>query len=169
MDLVHLAKVWGAWEGKEEDCMKKPSSFNLQWFYLKLPSSSSSNDKSIWFPNMLFTLHVCFLWKANLPLPLSYSSSSGQELESYISGLEGWSIQDGKAIVPKSLDNEVKATVIREDLQLDREFIRKFLDSLPGLQISFIDCMPFFFLTFCSYPAELTKFLGQASPSLIRA
>ena len=46
----------------------------------------------------------------------------GKELASYIEQQAGWKLADGSVQVPANPDNEVKATVIREDLQLDREF-----------------------------------------------
>lgn len=33
----------------------------------------------------------------------------------------GWTIEGDKVYVPANPDNDVKATVIREDIQLDRE------------------------------------------------
>jgi hypothetical protein len=48
-------------------------------------------------------------------------SFSVSELPSYIEEQPGWSIEGDKVQVPANPDNDVKATVIREDLQLDRE------------------------------------------------
>lgn len=46
----------------------------------------------------------------------------GSELASFISQQPGWKLENGTVHVPSNPDNEIKATVIREDLQLDRKF-----------------------------------------------
>lgn len=51
----------------------------------------------------------------------SYFDIAGAELAKFVSSQPGWKLEGGKVQVPSNPDNEVKATVIREDLQLDRE------------------------------------------------
>lgn len=46
--------------------------------------------------------------------------SSGNELADFMKTQPGWKIEGEKVHVPINADNEVKATVIREDIQLDQ-------------------------------------------------
>ncbi|PWN45055.1 ARM repeat-containing protein [Ceraceosorus guamensis] len=55
----------------------------------------------------------------------SYLNLRGSELSNFISKQPGWVLEGGKVIVPANVDNDIKATVIREDLQLDQ--LTKFL------------------------------------------
>jgi len=82
-------------------------------------------------------------------------------LPSYVDQQAGWTVEGDKVHVPANADNDVKATVIREDLQLDRELagdvprVYKYL-----LLLTVIITAPFL---------ELTKFLSQAHSPILRA
>ncbi len=55
----------------------------------------------------------------------SYLNLSGAELEKFINAQEGWKLANGTVSVPANPDNEIKATVIREEITLDQ--MHKFL------------------------------------------
>lgn len=54
-----------------------------------------------------------------------YLDLSGSELASFIDAQDGWKLDNGKVSVPANPDNEIKATVIREEITLDQ--MNKFL------------------------------------------
>lgn len=54
-----------------------------------------------------------------------YLNLSGSELASFIAAQDGWKLEGGKVVVPANPDNEIKATVIREEITLDQ--MNKFL------------------------------------------
>ncbi|EPQ28049.1 uncharacterized protein PFL1_04376 [Pseudozyma flocculosa PF-1] len=49
----------------------------------------------------------------------SYLNLSGAELADFIAGQDGWKLENGTVKVPANPDNEIKATVIREEITLD--------------------------------------------------
>ncbi|GAC77393.1 hypothetical protein PANT_26d00029 [Moesziomyces antarcticus T-34] len=55
----------------------------------------------------------------------SYLNLSGSELESFVNAQPGWKLANGTVSVPANPDNEIKATVIREEISLDQ--MHKFL------------------------------------------
>ncbi|EST08699.1 SAC3/GANP/Nin1/mts3/eIF-3 p25 [Kalmanozyma brasiliensis GHG001] len=55
----------------------------------------------------------------------SYLNLSGAELEEFINAQPGWKLTNGTVSVPANPDNEIKATVIREEITLDQ--MHKFL------------------------------------------
>ncbi|SPC66225.1 Eukaryotic translation initiation factor 3 subunit K [Ustilago sp. UG-2017b] len=50
----------------------------------------------------------------------SYLNLSGVQLEEFINAQEGWKLANGTVTVPANPDNEIKATVIREEITLDQ-------------------------------------------------
>ncbi|KAJ1035883.1 hypothetical protein NDA13_000541 [Ustilago tritici] len=50
----------------------------------------------------------------------SYLNLSGAQLEEFINAQEGWKLANGTVTVPANPDNEIKATVIREEITLDQ-------------------------------------------------
>lgn len=54
-----------------------------------------------------------------------YLDLSGSDLASFIDAQDGWKLENGKVAVPANPDNEIKATVIREEITLDQ--MSKFL------------------------------------------
>ena len=55
----------------------------------------------------------------------SYLNLSGSQLQEFINAQAGWKIADGTVSVPANPDNEIKASVIREEITLDQ--MHKFL------------------------------------------
>lgn len=55
----------------------------------------------------------------------SYLNLSGSQLQEFINAQPGWKIVDGTVSVPANPDNEIKASVIREEITLDQ--MHKFL------------------------------------------
>lgn len=55
----------------------------------------------------------------------SYLNLQGGELASFINAQPGWKLEKGTVSVPANPDNEIKATVIREEITLDQ--MNKFL------------------------------------------
>ncbi|KAJ1018130.1 hypothetical protein NDA16_004996 [Ustilago loliicola] len=55
----------------------------------------------------------------------NYLNLSGAQLQEFINAQEGWKLADGTVSVPANPDNEIKATVIREEITLDQ--MHKFL------------------------------------------
>ncbi|KAN0063971.1 hypothetical protein ACQY0O_003577 [Thecaphora frezii] len=64
----------------------------------------------------------------------SYLNLSGSELAEFVNAQPGWKLEDGTVKVPANPDNEIKATVIREEITLDS--MTKFLSQAqpPVLQ-----------------------------------
>ncbi|UZJ53187.1 hypothetical protein CBS101457_002507 [Exobasidium rhododendri] len=54
-----------------------------------------------------------------------YLNMPASEVASYVEEQAGWTVEGDKVLIPANADNDVKATVIREDLQLDQ--LTKFL------------------------------------------
>lgn len=93
--------------------------------------------------------------------PADDVTCSDSELPEYIEQQSGWTIEGDKVHVPANPDNDVKATIIREDLQLDREWL------LCRVSFrSFTHAHPLFFSFLL---LELTKFLSQAHTPILRA
>ncbi|KIS66775.1 uncharacterized protein UMAG_12282 [Mycosarcoma maydis] len=55
----------------------------------------------------------------------NYLNLSGSQLAEFINAQDGWKLADGTVSVPANPDNEIKATVIREEISLDQ--MHKFL------------------------------------------
>lgn len=55
----------------------------------------------------------------------NYLNLSGSKLAEFINAQDGWKLADGTVSVPANPDNEIKATVIREEISLDQ--MHKFL------------------------------------------
>ncbi|SNX87575.1 Eukaryotic translation initiation factor 3 subunit K [Melanopsichium pennsylvanicum] len=55
----------------------------------------------------------------------SYLNLEGKQLEDFINAQPGWKLSNGNVSVPANPDNEIKATVIREEITLDQ--MHKFL------------------------------------------
>ena len=55
----------------------------------------------------------------------SYLNLEGAQLEQFINAQPGWKLASGTVTVPANPDNEIKATVIREEITLDQ--MHKFL------------------------------------------
>ncbi|KAK0535164.1 hypothetical protein OC842_002393 [Tilletia horrida] len=49
-----------------------------------------------------------------------YLNLSGAALKEYISKQPGWKLEGGKVIVPVNVNNEIKATIIREEIPFDQ-------------------------------------------------
>ena len=59
------------------------------------------------------------------PRIASYLNLQGAQLEQFINAQPGWKLENGTVSVPANPDNEIKATVIREEITLDQ--MQKFL------------------------------------------
>ncbi|PWN47804.1 ARM repeat-containing protein [Violaceomyces palustris] len=55
----------------------------------------------------------------------TYLNLSGAELAQFVNSQPGWKLENGKVQVPANPDNEIKATIIREEITLDQ--MTKFL------------------------------------------
>ena len=53
----------------------------------------------------------------------SYLNLSGSQLAQFINAQPGWKLENGNVTVPANPDNEIKATVIREEITLDRTYL----------------------------------------------
>lgn len=56
---------------------------------------------------------------------------SGEDFERFVDDICGWGIDGGNVLVPPNKENEAKGTVVRENVQFDRESSSLFF--LPAL------------------------------------
>lgn len=59
---------------------------------------------------------------------------SGEDFERFVDDICGWGIDGGNVLVPPNKENEAKGTVVRENVQFDRESSRLSLLSSIVLQ-----------------------------------
>lgn len=62
-----------------------------------------------------------------------YLNLKGIELAQFIEKQPGWSLNNGTVAVPANLDNEVKPTVMREEISLDSRCLEKLTSDLSKL------------------------------------
>lgn len=53
----------------------------------------------------------------------------GDDFERFVDDICGWAIDGGNVLVPPNKENEAKGTVVRENVQFDRESLLPFLHS----------------------------------------
>lgn len=53
----------------------------------------------------------------------------GDDFERFVDDICGWAIDGGNVLVPPNKENEAKGTVVRENVQFDRESLLLFLHS----------------------------------------
>lgn len=95
----------------------------------------------------------------------SYLDLEKDELPAFIQKQSGWTMEGDAVHVPANADNDVKASVIREDIQLDRAYLRREGQWWPG----HIRDIRADVRTSIANIAELSKFLQQSQAPILRA
>lgn len=89
---------------------------SVVWYSTALRERSEQLARSAWrntwICNVSVFYHVC----------LSLTLLVASELSAFIAQQPGWSVEADSVRVPANADNDVKASVIREDIQLEREY-----------------------------------------------
>lgn len=71
---------------------------------------------------------------------------SGEDFERFVDDICGWGIDGGNVLVPPNKENEAKGTVVRENVQFDRE----------SSSLSFLSRVALQTLRLCSLPLSLS-------------
>lgn len=67
----------------------------------------------------------------------SWLRLSGDEFERFVDDICGWGIDGGNVLVPPNKENEAKGTVVRENVQFDRESSSPLLSCIVAFFFSF--------------------------------
>lgn len=79
----------------------------------------------------------------------SWLRLSGDEFERFVDDICGWGIDGGNVLVPPNKENEAKGTVVRENVQFDRESSSPPLSCIVAsfsFQLYFFQALAFRFL-----------------------
>lgn len=96
----------------------------------------------------------------------SWLRLSGDEFERFVDDICGWGIDGGNVLVPPNKENEAKGTVVRENVQFDRESSSSLLSCIVAFffffLFSFAFSKPFRFIFFPPPPLLLKRVISPA-------